>query len=71
MRKIRDEYIYKFYDKVRRICYEFVGFYAKVINVLLDGKDKLEVFMLGDKENLHCVVGVTGDESGRFKQVLH
>ena len=28
MRKIRDEYIYKFYDKVRRICYEFVRFYA-------------------------------------------
>lgn len=71
MRKIRDEYIYKFSDKVRRICYEFVRFYAKVINVLLDGNDKLEVFMLGDKENLHCVVGVTGDESGRFKQAVY
>lgn len=46
----------------RRICYEFVRFYAKAINVLLDGNDKLEAFMLGDKENLHYVVGLTGDE---------
>lgn len=46
----------------RRICYEFSRFYAKAINVLLDGNDKLEAFMLGDKENLHYVVGLTGDE---------
>lgn len=46
----------------RRICYEFARFYAKAINVLLDGNDKLESFMLGDKENLHYVVGLTGDE---------
>lgn len=46
----------------RRICYEFARFYAKAINVLLDGNDKLEAFMLGDKENLHYVVGLTGDE---------
>lgn len=46
----------------RRICYEFARFYAKAINVLLDGNDKLEAFMIGDKENLHYVVGLTGDE---------
>lgn len=46
----------------RRICYEFARFYAKAINVLLDGNDKLEAFMLGDKENLHYLVGLTGDE---------
>lgn len=46
----------------RRICYEFARFYAKAINVLLDGNDKLEAFMLGDKENLHYVVGLTGEE---------
>lgn len=28
----------------RRICYEFARFYAKAINVLLDGNDKLEAF---------------------------
>ena len=46
----------------RRICYEFARFYAKAINVLLDGNDRLEAFMLGDKENLHYVVGLTGEE---------
>lgn len=46
----------------RRICYEFARFYAKAINQLLDGNDKLEAFMLGDKENLHYVVGLTGNE---------
>lgn len=46
----------------RRICYEFARFYAKAINELLKGNDKLEAFMVGDKENLHYVVGLTGDE---------
>ena len=46
----------------RRICYEFARFYAKAINELLNGNTKLEAFMLGDKENLHYVVGVTGEE---------
>ncbi len=46
----------------RRVCYEFARFYAKAINELLDGNDKLEAFMLGDKENLHYVVGLTGNE---------
>lgn len=46
----------------RRICYEFARFYAKAINVLLDENDKLEAVLLGDKENLHYVVGLTGEE---------
>lgn len=46
----------------RRICYEFARFYAKAINILLEGNNKLEAFMLGDKENLHYVVGLTGEE---------
>ncbi len=46
----------------RRVCYEFARFYATAINMLLEGNDKLEAFMLGDKENLHYVVGLTGDD---------
>lgn len=46
----------------RRVCYEFARFYAKAINELLDGNDNLEAFMLGDKENLHYVVGLTGND---------
>ncbi len=46
----------------RRVCYEFARIFAKAINELLDGDSKLEAFMLGDKENLHYVVGLTGEE---------
>lgn len=46
----------------RRVCYEFARFYAKAINELLDGNENLEAFMLGDKENLHYVVGLTGKD---------
>lgn len=46
----------------RRVCYEFARFYAKAINILLDGDNSFEAFMLGDKENLHYVVGLTGKE---------
>ncbi|MBQ3408173.1 MAG: hypothetical protein IJH12_03090 [Clostridia bacterium] len=46
----------------RRICYEFSRFYAKAINKLIDGKADLEAFMLGDKENTHYVVGLTGKD---------
>ncbi len=46
----------------RRICYEFARFYAKAINELIGKNDNLEAFMVGDKENLHYVVGMTGDE---------
>lgn len=44
----------------RRICYEFARFYAKAINDLIGGDDSLEAIMLGDKENTHYVVGLTG-----------
>lgn len=43
----------------RRVCYEFARFYAKAINEMLIGNDNCEAFMLGDKENLHYVVGLT------------
>ncbi len=46
----------------RRVCYEFARLYAKAINQLLEENDNLEAFMLGDKENTHYVVGLTGKE---------
>jgi len=46
----------------RRVCYEFARFYAKAINELITENDKLEAFMVGDKENTHYVVGLTGEE---------
>ena len=46
----------------RRICYEFSRFYAKAINELLKDNDNLEAFMVGDKENLHYIVGLTGKD---------
>ncbi len=46
----------------RRICYEFARYYAKAINELLDGNENLEACMIGDKENTHYVVGLTGKE---------
>ena len=46
----------------RRVCYEFARFYAKAINELLNGNDNLEAFMVGDKENLHYIVGLTGKD---------
>ena len=46
----------------RRVCYEFARFYAKAINELLDKNEELEAVMVGDKENLHYFVGLTGDK---------
>ena len=46
----------------RRICYEFARFYAKAINELLEENSEYEAFMLGDKTNLHYVVGLTGKD---------
>ena len=46
----------------RRICYEFARFYAKAINELLGDNCNLEAFMVGDKENLHYVTALTGNE---------
>lgn len=44
----------------RRVCYEFARVYAKAIKELLENNNNLDVFMIGDKENLHYVVGLTG-----------
>ena len=46
----------------RRICYEFSRFYAKAINELRGKKDDVETFMVGDRDNLHYVVGLIGNE---------
>ena len=46
----------------RRVCYEFARFYAKAINILIEDNTELEAFMLGDKENTHYVVGLTGNK---------
>lgn len=46
----------------RRVCYEFARFYAKAINELLGENDNLEAVMVGDKENLHYFVGLTGKD---------
>ena len=44
----------------RRICYEFARSYAKAINELIDNKYDLEAVIVGDIDNLHYVVGLTG-----------
>ena len=46
----------------RRICYEFARFYARAINELRGKDDNVEAFMVGDTDNLHYVVGLTGNE---------
>ena len=46
----------------RRICYEFSRIFAKAINELLGDNNDIEAFMLGDKENTHYVVGLSGKE---------
>ena len=46
----------------RRVCYEFSRLYAKAINTLIEEKRDLEAFMLGDIENTHYVVALTGKE---------
>ena len=46
----------------RRVCYEFARFYAKAINELINETMDLEAVILGDKENLHYVVGLIGNE---------
>ena len=46
----------------RRICYEFSRLYAKAINTLIGDKYDLEAFLVGDIENTHYVVGLTGKD---------
>ena len=61
-RVVGQEWIEKRKKHNRRICYEFSRFFAKAINCLIDKKANLEAFMLGDKENTHYVVGLTGED---------
>ena len=61
-RVVGDEWTKKRKKHNRRICYEFSRFFAKAINTLIDNKADLEAFMLGDKENTHYVVGLTGKD---------
>ena len=44
----------------RRVCYEFARFFAKSINELLKSDDEIEAVMIGDVDNLHYFVGLTG-----------
>lgn len=46
----------------RRICYEFSRYYAKALNILLDGNRDFEVFLLGLRDNTHYVTALTGKE---------
>lgn len=61
-RVVGKDWIEKRKNHNRRICYEFSRFYAKAINTLIDGKFELEACMIGDKENTHYVVGLTGKD---------
>ena len=61
-RVVGDEWTQKRKAHNRRICYEFSRFFAKAINTIIDNKADLEAFMLGDKENTHYVVGLTGKD---------
>lgn len=46
----------------RRICYEFSRLYAKAINELLNGNEDMEAIIIGEKDNTHYSVGLTGKE---------
>ncbi len=46
----------------RRICYEFARFYAKAINELIENNEEKEACIVGDIDNLHYVVGLTGKD---------
>lgn len=61
-RVVGQEWIEKRKNHNRRICYEFSRFYAKAINTLINDEYDLEAFMLGDKENTHYVVGLSGKD---------
>lgn len=61
-RVVGPEWIEKRQTHNRRICYEFSRFYAKAINTLINNTEDIEAFMLGDKDNTHYVVGLTGKD---------
>lgn len=61
-RVVGRDWIEKRKNHNRRICYEFSRIYAKAINTLIGENKELEAFMLGDKENTHYVVGLSGKD---------
>ena len=61
-RVVGQDWLEKRKNHNRRICYEFSRFYAKAINILNNENSELEAFMLGDRENTHYVVGLTGKD---------
>lgn len=60
-RIVENEWFEKRQSHNRRICYEFSRFYAKAINTLIDNNENAEAFILGDVENTHYVVGLSGE----------
>lgn len=61
-RIVGNEWFEKRQSHNRRICYEFSRLYAKSINTLIGDNYDLEAFLLGDIENTHYVVGLTGKD---------
>lgn len=61
-RIVGQEWIEKRKNHNRRICYEFSRFYAKAINVLINENSQAEAVIVGDRENTHYVVGLTGKD---------
>ena len=61
-RVVQPEWLEKRKTHNRRICYEFSRFYAAAINTLINGKEDLEAFMLGNRDNTHYVVGLAGKD---------
>ena len=61
-RIIGDDWINNRKKHNRRICYEFSRMFAKIINVLIAGQHELEAVIVGEKDNTHYVVGLTGKD---------
>lgn len=60
-RIVGQDWINKRKNHNRRICYEFSRFYAKAINVLINDS-QTEALIVGDRENTHYMVGLTGKD---------
>ena len=61
-RIVGQDWIEKRKNHNRRICYEFSRFYAKAINILINENSEAEALIVGDRENTHYVVGLTGKD---------
>ena len=61
-RIVDEKWTQKRKDHNRRICYEFARFYAKAINELIENNEEKEACIVGDIDNLHYVVGLTGKD---------